>query len=77
MYTKKHSGYAWPFYKPVDSEKLGLHDYHKIIKVRWFYSIVTSWYMLNWIFFGNFKAFIKTWFQNLIVYYYNFAELYK
>jgi len=32
MYTKKHSGYAWPFYKPVDSEKLGLHDYHKIIK---------------------------------------------
>ena len=59
MYTKKHSGYAWPFYKPVDSEKLGLHDYHKIIKVRWFYSIVTSWYMLNWIFFGNFKAFIK------------------
>ncbi|XP_037560522.1 bromodomain-containing protein 3 isoform X4 [Dermacentor silvarum] len=25
-------GYAWPFYKPVDAELLGLHDYHEIIK---------------------------------------------
>lgn len=25
-------GYAWPFYKPVDAELLGLHDYHDIIK---------------------------------------------
>jgi len=25
-------GYAWPFYKPVDAELLGLHDYHQIIK---------------------------------------------
>lgn len=24
--------YAWPFYKPVDAELLGLHDYHEIIK---------------------------------------------
>ncbi|RZB40813.1 bromodomain-containing protein 3-like, partial [Asbolus verrucosus] len=24
--------YAWPFYKPVDAELLGLHDYHDIIK---------------------------------------------
>lgn len=24
--------YAWPFYKPVDAEMLGLHDYHDIIK---------------------------------------------
>lgn len=32
MFSKKHSGYAWPFYKPVDAELLGLHDYHDIIK---------------------------------------------
>ncbi|CAN7992440.1 unnamed protein product [Ixodes pacificus] len=25
-------GYAWPFYKPVDADLLGLHDYHEIIK---------------------------------------------
>lgn len=31
MFSKKHSAYAWPFYKPVDAEQLGLHDYHKII----------------------------------------------
>jgi hypothetical protein len=24
--------YAWPFYKPVDADALGLHDYHDIIK---------------------------------------------
>lgn len=24
--------YAWPFYKPVDAEMLGLHDYYEIIK---------------------------------------------
>lgn len=24
--------YAWPFYKPVDADVLGLHDYHDIIK---------------------------------------------
>ena len=32
MFSKKHSAYAWPFYKPVDAEALGLHDYHNIIK---------------------------------------------
>lgn len=32
MFSKKHASYAWPFYKPVDTERLGLHDYHKIIK---------------------------------------------
>ena len=32
MFGKKHSGYAWPFYKPVDALTLGLHDYHDIIK---------------------------------------------
>jgi len=31
LFNKKHSGYAWPFYKPVDAETLGLHDYHTII----------------------------------------------
>ncbi|XP_046479206.1 bromodomain-containing protein 2 isoform X1 [Neodiprion pinetum] len=32
LFSKKHSGYAWPFYKPVDAVLLGLHDYHDIIK---------------------------------------------
>uniref|UniRef100_S4RU83 Bromodomain containing 3a n=1 Tax=Petromyzon marinus TaxID=7757 RepID=S4RU83_PETMA len=32
MLAKKHAAYAWPFYKPVDAESLGLHDYHDIIK---------------------------------------------
>ncbi|KAJ7986417.1 hypothetical protein DPEC_G00339680 [Dallia pectoralis] len=32
MFTKRHATYAWPFYKPVDTEALGLHDYHDIIK---------------------------------------------
>uniref|UniRef100_A0A8C2YYW4 Bromodomain containing 4 n=2 Tax=Cyclopterus lumpus TaxID=8103 RepID=A0A8C2YYW4_CYCLU len=32
MLSKKHVGYAWPFYKPVDAKALSLHDYHDIIK---------------------------------------------
>ncbi|KAK1165164.1 bromodomain-containing protein 3-like isoform X1 [Acipenser oxyrinchus oxyrinchus] len=32
MYAKKHAAYAWPFYKPVDVEALGLNDYYDIIK---------------------------------------------
>ncbi|XP_058809499.1 homeotic protein female sterile isoform X3 [Phymastichus coffea] len=32
LFSKKHSSYAWPFYKPVDADLLGLHDYHDIIK---------------------------------------------
>ncbi|XP_026152658.1 bromodomain-containing protein 3-like isoform X2 [Mastacembelus armatus] len=32
MLSKKHSAYAWPFYKPVDTEALQLHDYRDIIK---------------------------------------------
>ncbi|XP_051154372.1 bromodomain-containing protein 4-like isoform X3 [Leptopilina boulardi] len=32
LFSKKHSGYAWPFYKPVDADLLGLHDYHEIIR---------------------------------------------
>ncbi|KAA0713064.1 Bromodomain testis-specific protein [Triplophysa tibetana] len=31
MCSKKHSAYAWAFYKPVDAKALGLHDYHEII----------------------------------------------
>ncbi|CAG9772952.1 unnamed protein product [Ceutorhynchus assimilis] len=32
LFSKKHCSYAWPFYKPVDADLLGLHDYHDIIK---------------------------------------------
>ncbi|CAM9218958.1 unnamed protein product, partial [Lampetra planeri] len=32
MLSKKHAAYAWPFYRPVDVDALGLHDYHDIIK---------------------------------------------
>ncbi|XP_069561194.1 bromodomain-containing protein 3-like [Brachyistius frenatus] len=32
MLSRKHSAYAWPFYTPVDTEALQLHDYHDIIK---------------------------------------------
>lgn len=32
LFSEAHSGYAWPFYKPVDAEMLGLRDYHDIIK---------------------------------------------
>lgn len=32
MLSKKHSAYAWPFYKPVDTVALQLHDYYDIIK---------------------------------------------
>jgi hypothetical protein len=32
MLSKKHTAYAWPFYKPVDVNALRLHDYHEIIK---------------------------------------------
>lgn len=32
LFSKKHSAYGWPFYKPVDAKLLGLHDYHDIIK---------------------------------------------
>lgn len=32
LFAKKHAGYAWPFYKPVDAQLLGLTDYHEVIK---------------------------------------------
>jgi hypothetical protein len=27
LFSKKHAAYAWPFYKPVDTTLLELHDY--------------------------------------------------
>ena len=40
LFSKKHSGYAWPFYKPVDADQLGmlelnilLHTYVQIGKI--------------------------------------------
>ncbi|XP_028817332.1 bromodomain testis-specific protein isoform X2 [Denticeps clupeoides] len=32
MFAKKHAAYAWPFYKPVDVDGLGLHDYYEIVQ---------------------------------------------
>ncbi|XP_028315894.1 bromodomain-containing protein 3-like [Gouania willdenowi] len=32
LLSKRHRGYAWSFYTPVDAIALGLHDYHHIIK---------------------------------------------
>ncbi|KAG8184570.1 hypothetical protein JTE90_007686 [Oedothorax gibbosus] len=32
LFAKKHAGYAWPFYKPVDAKMLKLSDYHDVIK---------------------------------------------
>ncbi|XP_051929809.1 bromodomain testis-specific protein isoform X3 [Hippocampus zosterae] len=32
MFSKRHYAYAWPFYTPVDTVALALHDYHDIIK---------------------------------------------
>ncbi|KAM8871727.1 bromodomain-containing protein 3-like [Synchiropus picturatus] len=32
MLSSKYAAFAWPFYKPVDTELLELHDYHDIIK---------------------------------------------
>ena len=32
FFSKKHANYAWPFYKPVDTDLLDLHDYKKVIK---------------------------------------------
>lgn len=33
MFSAQHSRYAWPFYRPVDADLLGLYDYHDIIKM--------------------------------------------
>nr|CAB3226160.1 bromodomain-containing protein 3 [Phallusia mammillata] len=32
LQSKKHASFAWPFYKRVDAESLGLHDYYDMIK---------------------------------------------
>ena len=39
MFSKKHSAYAWPFYKPVDTEQLDLHDY-KQVSGTFFHSLI-------------------------------------
>ena len=30
LLSKKHAAYAWPFYKPVDTTSMELHDYRKV-----------------------------------------------
>ncbi|XP_076823146.1 bromodomain-containing protein 3-like isoform X1 [Clavelina lepadiformis] len=32
FFSKKHASFSWPFYKQVDAELLGLHDYYDMIK---------------------------------------------
>lgn len=32
LFGKRHAGYAWPFYQPVDADLLGLEDYHEVVK---------------------------------------------
>jgi hypothetical protein len=32
LFGKRHAGYAWPFYQPVDADLLGLEDYHEVIR---------------------------------------------
>ncbi len=32
LFSKKHANYAWPFYKPVDTDLPNLADYRKVIK---------------------------------------------
>nr|XP_061790332.1 bromodomain testis-specific protein-like [Nerophis lumbriciformis] len=32
LFSKRHYAYAWPFYTPVDTVALALHDYYDIIK---------------------------------------------
>jgi hypothetical protein len=46
MLSRKHQAYAWPFYKPVDSAALNLHDYHDIIKQPMDMSTIRVLYIL-------------------------------
>nr|XP_018668911.1 bromodomain-containing protein 3 isoform X3 [Ciona intestinalis] len=32
FFSKKHASFSWPFYKSVDADLLGLHDYYDMIK---------------------------------------------
>lgn len=32
LLSKKHKDNAWPFYDPVDADKLEIHDYYEVIK---------------------------------------------
>lgn len=43
MLSKKYVAYAWPFYKPVDVDALGLHDYRDIIKYPMDLGTVKVW----------------------------------
>lgn len=52
MLSKKHSAYAWPFYKPVDAEALEIHDYHDIIKYPMDLSTVKVCHK-QWVFKGS------------------------
>ena len=49
MFSKKHSAYAWPFYKPVDTEQLDLHDY-KQVSGTFFHSLIIK---IGMFFFSN------------------------
>ena len=57
MFSKKHSAYAWPFYKPVDTEQLDLHDYKQVSRTssfpallhvcKWWNLLVMSWLIME------------------------------
>ena len=47
LLSKKHAAYAWPFYKPVDTTALELHDYKKVRNIFIFYNPDYFFY-LNW-----------------------------
>lgn len=40
LLSKKHAAYAWPFYKPVDTTALELHDYKKVSS---FHNLLIGW----------------------------------
>lgn len=52
-------GYAWPFYKPVDAELLGLSDYHEIIKTPMDLGTVKVRCPLYSVFLGLFLTLLK------------------
>lgn len=53
MLSKKHAAYAWPFYKPVDVDALGLHDYHDIIKHPMDLSTIKVCWKTAWLRWGH------------------------
>ena len=42
LLSKKHAAYAWPFYKPVDTTALELHDYKKVC-MRTYLRVSAQW----------------------------------